>query len=170
MTPAAPRGRVAFIALVVLATLASANPADAQRAGRTGAARPEVRVDYLDPETVHLGVGLNVPAGTYARFALVAAGGAGWRGGHTGASARVDAIGRFTFDPFRERRWGLSAGGGVSVRYDEALAADRWRALIAVLIDLEGPRVGGTAPALQIGLGGGWRAGVILRGAAPDRR
>ena len=114
---------------------------------------------------------MNVPVGTYLRVELVGAGGASWEDGRAGASARADVIGRFSFDPFRERRWGLSAGGGVSARYDErADNRSRWRALIAVVVDLEGPIVGGTAPAFQLGLGGGMRAGLILRGADPRRR
>jgi hypothetical protein len=154
-------------------TLAGATAARAQRTVPRPPARPEARVDYLgpNPQTVHAGFGLNVPFGTYLRLALVGAGGASWENGRAGASARADVIGRFSFDPFRERRWGLSAGGGVSARYDERVdSRRRWRALIVVVVDLEGPRIGGVAPAFQVGLGGGVRAGVIVRGADPGRR
>lgn len=117
-------------------------------------------------------MGVNVPVGTYLRVELVGAGGASWEDGRAGASARADVIGRFSFDPFRERRWGLSAGGGLSARYDQRVAEEqhRWRAFVAVVLDLEGPLIAGAAPALQVGLGGGVRIGLILRGADPRRR
>ncbi len=102
------------------------------------------------------------------RVGVIGAGGTSWRDGQSAAaSARADVIGRFALDPFRERRWGLSAGGGLSVRYDQASVdrRQRWRALVAIVLDLEGPRAGSIAPALQLGLGGGLRGGVILRGA-----
>jgi hypothetical protein len=168
---AASRGRA--IALAVAALLTTATPALAQRVARR-VPRPEVRVDYLgpDPHTAHAGVGLNVPVGTYLRVAIIGGGGTSWRGERVAASARADVVGRFAFDPFRERRWGLSAGGGLSVRYDDRVPAGRprWRALLALVVDLEGPRIGTLAPALQVGLGGGLRAGAILRSSHPNRR
>lgn len=134
--------------------------------------RAEARVDYLgpNPDVVHAGVGVNVPLGTYLRVSVLGAGGASWDDGRTGGSVRGDVIGRFTFDPFRERRWGLSAGGGLSVRYDHVDAGRGWRPLLALVVDLEGPRSGVVAPALQVGLGGGARVGLIIRGADPNRR
>ena len=170
-----PTHRVtAALLLGGLALLAASASAGAQAAGRRPSPRPEVRLDYLGPRphAMHGGLGVNVPAGTYLRLELVGAGGASWRDGRTATSARADAIARFALDPFRERRWGLSAGGGLSVRYDDDTfdRPRRWRALIAVILDVEGPRAGGVAPALQLGLGGGVRAGVVVRGADPSRR
>jgi hypothetical protein len=157
--------RIALIALVVAPSL---------RAQGLPRPRPqaEARVDYIgpNPAVVHAGVGVNVPAGTYLRVSLVGAGGASWDEGRTAGSARADVIGRFLFDPFRERRWGLSAGGGLSVRYDQGMGARRWRPLLALVVDLEMPRIGSVAPALQVGLGGGARVGLIIRGADPNRR
>jgi hypothetical protein len=134
--------------------------------------RAEARVDYLgpSPDAVHAGVGVNLPVGTYLRMNVVGAGGASWDEARTGLSLRADVVGRFIFDPFRERRWGLSAGGGLSVRYDPGNGDRRWRPLLAVVVDLEGPRNGSAAPALQVGLGGGARVGLIIRGADPNRR
>jgi hypothetical protein len=134
--------------------------------------RAEARVDYLgpNPDAAHAGVGMNVPVGTYLRVSVVGAGGASWNEGNAAGSMRADVIGRFSFDPFRERRWGLSAGGGLSVRYDRLDAGRRWRPLVALVVDLEGPRQGSIVSAVQVGLGGGARVGLIIRGADPNRR
>ena len=172
------RRRVATtLALAGFAAAAAAPSASAQRATRRPPPRPELRLDYLGPEphALHLGAGVNLPAGTYVRLGLVGGAGAAWRDGASGTSARADVIARFAFDPFRERRWGFSAGGGLSTRYDQdrddsGRRRGRWRALVALLLDLEGPRAGSLAPAVQIGLGGGARGGVILRAADRSRR
>jgi hypothetical protein len=164
----------ARVALLAPAMATAAGPVRAQDAGLARARlRAEARVDYLgaDPHAVHAGIGLNVPAGTYLRLTVLGAGGTSWNGERAGGSLRGDILGRFSFDPFRERRWGLSAGGGLSVRYDQiAPARRRWRPFLALVLDLEGRRLGSVAPALQLGLGGGARIGAIVRGAAPDRR
>jgi hypothetical protein len=149
--------------------------ASAQRVSAQERARPraEARLDYLgpNPHTVHAGLGVNVPFGTYLRMGVIGAGGASWKDSRAAASARADLLARFSFDPFRECAWALSAGGGLSVRYDQVEPGrDRWRPLLALVIDLEGPRTGSVAPAVQLGLGGGARFGVIIRGAARDRR
>jgi hypothetical protein len=146
---------------------------DAQQSTTRARVRPEARLDYLgpNPETIHAGVGANVPLGTYVRLELVAAGGASWGNGRSGTSARGDVIARFAFDPFRERRWALSAGGGASVRYDAlSVVNDRWRALLTITLDLEGPLMGPLTPAFQLGLGGGTRIGMVVRWADRFRR
>ena len=82
-------------------------------------------------------------------------------------SGRVDALARFLLDPFAESAWGLSIGGGMS-----ALFASRARthSYLVVVTDLEAPRIGVLIPALQLGLGGGVRVGVVIRGYQPGRR
>jgi hypothetical protein len=164
---------VTVLAVAGLAALAPTEAAGGQRARPRAPSRTEARLDFLgpDPSALHVGVGVNVPAGTYLRLGLVAAGGASRDAGRTAGSARADVVGRFLFDPFRERRWGFSGGGGVSTRYDRAAdGRRRWRALVTLLADLEGPRVRSVAPALQLGLGGGFRAGVILRSSGANLR
>jgi hypothetical protein len=84
-----------------------------------------------------------------------------------GASGRVDLFARFHFDPFRERKWGPYGGGGISARFDEGR---KWRPYLLAFVGLDGPASGGVAPAVELGLGGGARIGVILRRAAPNRR
>jgi hypothetical protein len=163
--------RAALLAVVLVATV---QPLAAQQAAPPRARpRAEARVDYLGPKphAVQAGLGVNVPVGTYLRIAVIGGAGTSWSEGRTAGSLRGDVIGRFSFDPFRERRWGLSAGGGLSLRRDQLeLQRTHWRPLLALVVDLEGPRLGSVAPALQLGLGGGLRVGAIIRGAAPDRR
>ena len=158
----------AFRGMTACAVLLAATPLAAGAQGLEAHLQPEARVDFLAGavSAVHAGVGVNIPAGYYARVGLVGAAGARLSG-DAGASARVDAIARFLFDPFFEKRWGLSAGGGVSVRYDEGAG---WRPFLAVVVDLEPPGRGAVIPSLQVGLGGGVRVGVALRKRDGRRR
>jgi len=107
------------------------------------------------------GVGASIPLGIYVRLGVDAAAGAAWRDQTTRASGRVDVIGRFLLDPFRETPVGLSFGGGVSLPYTDGDA--RVRPYLTVVIDVEGRMHGPVTPALQVGLGGGTRVGVVLR-------
>jgi hypothetical protein len=118
--------------------------------------QPEIRFETLGSEFQGLfGVALHWPAGRYVR---VGAGGTGF------AVGRTDLIARFTFDPSRQMRWALSAGGGLS--YD----AETKELYLAVHSDLEGPRVGNVSPFVSAGLAGGARFAVGVRRAFPNRR
>lgn len=132
----------------IVALLVASPPALAQRV------QPELRVDALGPAqyTIEPSAGLIVPVGRYVRASI----GAGY-----GERLRVDALGRFTLDPFRQQRWALSIGGGLSFRR---------RTYLAVVADLEGPEMRGWLPAFQVGLSGGFRAGIGVRRAIPGRR
>ena len=131
--------------------------------------QPEVRVDVLTPHptAAQLGAGLEIPFGWYTRLGVVVAGGAARDSGIVVGSGRADAILRFLLDPFRESAWGLSLGGGVSVRYEPLRG---WREYLTVVADVEGPARGPVIPALQVGLGGGARVGLVLRRAIQLRR
>lgn len=137
------------------------------QAGAQGAPRlqPEARLDGFTgaPRAVHAGLGATAPLGTYVRFGVVAGVGTG----AGGVSGRADLLARFTLDPFRERRWAPYAVGGISSR--SGGDGDTRNALV-LLAGLEGPYRRGVAPALELGFGGGFRAGVILRRAFPRRR
>jgi hypothetical protein len=111
--------------------------------------------------TVQGGLGASVPLGIYVRLGIDAAGGATWRDATTRASGRVDVIGRFLLDPFRETPIGLSFGGGLSVPYADG--DERVRPYFTVVVDVEGRMRGPVTPAVQIGLGGGARVGLVLR-------
>jgi hypothetical protein len=124
---------------------------------------PTLRVDVIDRSgtEVHAGVGAEIPAGAYARIGVIAGFGARFIDPGSGGTARLDVLARFLLDAFRQSRWGLSAGGGVSLLADRD---DRIRPNLLVAVDLEGPRTPqGFSPAFQVGFGGGFRAGVGLR-------
>jgi hypothetical protein len=165
-----PRSRVEIVLLLL--ALASAH-AGAQQIVRAAAAPPiELRVDAIDPRstrsgTVQGGVGVNVPLGYYVRLEVVGGAGITRRDSIESGSGRVDALGRFLLDPFGESPWGLSIGGGMSVLF---ASGARTRAYLVVVTDLESPPLGPIVPALQLGLGGGFRAGVVVRGYRSGRR
>ena len=131
----------------------------------------EVRVDGIFARTsgVEAGYGFTVPAGIYVRSGLVAGIGAG----RHGVEGRTDLISRFSFDPFRQSRWAPYAGAGLSGRYRSKLDGDS-RAYILVFLGVEGPlplgETSGWVPALELGLGGGARVGVVLRRGVNARR
>jgi len=124
----------------------------------------ELRADVIvaPMNSALLGVGEQFPLGYYTRFGLDVSGGVARKDDATFATARVDALMRFLLDPFRETGWALSAGAGVTVRY---VAPDEWRPFLALVLDIEGKRAGPITPAFQLGLGGGVRLGVVLRGS-----
>jgi hypothetical protein len=146
--------RVLFLG-AMLALLAIPASAPAQQ--------PEIRVDVLGPApySVQPGLGAIVPLGYYVRVSADV--------GYAPRSSaslieehwRADLFTRVTLDPFRQQRWALSIGGGLSVRRHTYLAA---------IADVEGPEMHGVLPAFQLGLCGGVRAAVIFRGAVMDRR
>jgi hypothetical protein len=128
-----------------------------------GAQQLELRGDVLGPApaSVQPGIGWTFFAGYYGRVTADAGYAPAPRADLIADHWRGDVITRFVFDPFRQQRWGLSLGGGLSFRK---------RTYLAVVIDLEGPEVSGFLPALQLGVSGGVRGAVILRRARPARR
>lgn len=153
-------GGAAVAAAAMLATLPMLAHAQRQRIP----VAPEVRLDVLGGRTSSLqgAVGLQIPSGYYVRIGVLAGAGATLDGRDAPrAAGRVDVLARFLLDPFRQSRWGFSAGAGVSLRADPG---DRVRPQLLAALDVEGRRTrGGITPALQLGLGGGVRAGVGLR-------
>jgi hypothetical protein len=131
----------------------------------------EVRVDGILARTaaVEAAYGLTVPAGIYMRAGLVAGIGAA----RHGVSGRTDLVARFSLDPFRQSRWAPYAGAGLSGRYRTKLDGG-CRAYLLVFLGVEGPlplgERSGWVPALEIGLGGGGRVGVIMRKGINARR
>ena len=147
------------------ATLAAQAPDGAERPARR--LRPELRIDYIGARThaVQAGVGISIPAGTYARLGVAAGVGPGW-GDSTFTSARADATVRFLIDPFRRSRWGLSFGGGLSALHD----GSDLRGLALLFADVEGPGDAGWIPFAGVGVGGGVRVTLGVRRAATAGR
>lgn len=135
----------------------------------SGRPQPEIRVDFIGSraEAAHLGVGIAFPAGTYVRLAIVGGLGQAWAEDGSRLAGRLDGLARFVADPLRESRWALYAGAGAGGLFDER---DRWKAVLIGALGLEGPARGGVAPAVEVGFGGGVRAGIALRRAFRDRR
>lgn len=131
----------------------------------------EVRLDglFARSSAVHAAYGFTVPVGLYVRTGLVTGLGAG----RHGVEGRNDLIARFSFDPFRQSRWAPYAGAGVSGRYRSEVDGGA-RAYILVFFGLEGPlplgERAGWVPALEVGLGGGGRVGLVLRRGINARR
>jgi hypothetical protein len=131
----------------------------------------EGRVDAIVAHTTgfEAGLGLSVPSGIYMRLGGVAGLGAG----RHGAEGRTDLIARFSLDPFRQSRWAPYGGAGISGRYRNELDGGS-RPYLLVFLGVEGPLpVGarsGIVPAVEVGLGGGARVGVILRRGVTSRR
>jgi hypothetical protein len=131
---------------------------------------PEARVDgFLASEPGgQIGGGVAVDAGTYMRLGVDL--GVGFEHRSDGALVgvqRLEGVGRFHVDPFRQTSAGAYFGGGMAIRHE---AGSHARALLVALIGLEGKPHRGVAAALEAGVGGGVRLGIVLRGARPGRR
>jgi hypothetical protein len=144
----------------------------AQAVARRSPPPLELRIDAIDVRsttfgTLQAGVGTNVPLGYYVRLEIDGAGGATRRDTIDHASGRADVLARFLLDPFAESTWGFSIGGGMSAFFAEG---SRGHGYLVVVADLEAPPVGAVVPALQLGLGGGFRVGIIARARQLGRR
>lgn len=123
----------------------------------------EYRVDAINGRgsAIQGGVGPVIPLGVYTRVSVTVAGGPTWRDGGVQMSGRADLIARFLLDPFREARWGLSLGGGLTLPHTSG--ESRVQPYMTAVIDVEGRVWHGLSPAVQAGFGGGTRLGVALR-------
>jgi hypothetical protein len=144
----------------------------AQELARRSPPPLEFRADAIDVRsiengTLQGGAGVNLPLGYYVRLEIDGAGGVTRIDDVNANSGRVDALARFLLDPFDEANWGLSIGGGMSAKFGERLRPQQY---LVLLTDLEMPRISGIVPALQIGLGGGVRVGLVARIAQSGRR
>jgi len=130
----------------------------------------ELRADAIAGRatSVQGGVGLVIPLDVYTRVGIDGAMGTTWRDATPHVSGRVDVIVRFLLDPFREAPLGLSLGGGLSAPY--AAGDVHVRPYLTAVIDLEGRTRGPVTPAIQAGLGGGARIGLLLRTSSPRWR
>jgi hypothetical protein len=123
----------------------------------------ELRQDltFASEPGAHLGVGLNVRAGYYARLGAVLAAGAVRRADDVWIGApRLDLTARFLLDPFGERTRAFYGGGGVSIVQRAGTEAN---AVLHLVVGLEGRQGRIITPAVELGVGGGVRLGVVLR-------
>ena len=155
------------MALVIAAAVPAAGVA--QQVAPLPLRQWELRADGIfgSSSAGHLGAGVNVPAGDYTRVGVVVASGPARRLGRTEASARADFVARYLLYPFGEMRWGLYAGGGFTTVYQ---GASRLHGYLLAEVGVEGPPRGGWRPAFELALGGGFRAGVVLRRARSNAR
>jgi len=147
-------------ALALIATTAPDLDAQGPSQPRTST---EYRADMIIGEgtAAQIGAGAQIPLGYYVRLGITGAAGVTTHDGVSVGGGRLDVIGRYLLDPFREVAWTPSFGGGVTIRYDDG--DKNAHVYLTVILDIEGPRRGPFSPALQIGLGGGTRIGVALR-------
>ena len=152
-----PTSTIALVLALAISATASAQGGGEQLT-------PEARVDAIVAArgtSLEVGGGVQVLAGYYARIAVIGAAGTDVTDGSRVGSGRLDLVGRFLLDPFRQSSWGLSVGAGVSLR---ARSGDHVRPYLLTVVDVEGPRAGnGVAPSLQVGVGGGVRLGAGVR-------
>jgi hypothetical protein len=129
----------------------------------------ELRADglFASGRSGQIGVGANVPAGYAIRVGLTAAAGPAWEARGARPSARIDLASRYLLDPFKEIPWGVYAGAGVSMRWDDQ---SEWRGYVLIVVGAEGPEKGGWRTAVEAGLGGGARVGIVLRRARRNGR
>jgi hypothetical protein len=168
---AAARATSTLLAMVALAMVALGLLPAGAGAQREGDDRPrarwEARVDYLGaPDASEAGLGVAARASTYLRFAAIVGADV-----YDHRTARLDLVGRYLLDPFFEHEWAPYIGGGGSLRFVSGAADDdAWRPFLLLALGMEGPLRGGWTPAVEIGLGGGVRVGLVLRlGSAAGR-
>lgn len=136
----------------------------------TNEARFDTRISRHN--VVEAGWSLIIPTGIYVRSSLTAAGGYVWRDQRWARESRYEATSRFLLDPFRQSRFGLSVGGGIGMTNSDGFLSEpnalgdrsvRWRPYLAAILDMELRKTAGWTPAVQVGLGGGFRAGLMIR-------
>ena len=155
--------------VALLLSLALAGVASAQDYEFKPNVQWQGRVDVMNSgrgTAALVGFGANVPAGYYVRLGLEGAVGAIARSGMLGDAAKVDLTTRFLFDPFAEQRVGWYGGGGISAVHD----GNAWRPYLMLLVGREGPTAGRWRSAVEAGVGGGVRLGVVLRSARVNGR
>lgn len=150
---------------VLGALVAAATSAGAQRFRIQPAVQPELRafVSAAAEWSAGAGIGFNVPAGYYLRVAPTLI--AGRRLGESPQDfARLEVVGRFSLDPFRQSRWGPWAGGGLAAEWERDAPG---RALIMLALGTDLPGTSGWQPSVELAVGGGTRVSLSVK---PVRR
>ncbi len=144
----------------------------AQRAAPAAATvrwRTALRADAVVDRDIgaQLAIGVAVPVQYNVRLAVDVGAGGVRRSGTWRSTGRADVLARWLSDPFRQSRWGINAGGGVGMRFEDAREA---RVVAIVTVGVEGASDGNWIPGVELGLGGGVRIGVTMRRAPVRRR
>ena len=158
--------RTLGVAVAVAAFVAAPSLLHAQRRPTT---RPELRIDATSAHVprLELSGGVAIPIGTYVRLALTAGTGVARVDDAIRQAGRGDAIIRFELDPLKQSTRGAYVGGGLSFLGRDG---SRARGYLAVVGGLELKQRGGWVPAVEAGLGGGARLGVVLKRAMENWR
>lgn len=127
---------------------------------------PVLRLDVIagDPNAVQAGAGIDFPLSNY--FNIGGTLGAGIS--RTGFSARGDAYGKFSLDPYHQNPWEPYVGGGVTERVDGG--GPGARTYLLGFVGVNGPRTGSISPGAELGFGGGVRFGITLRFVGPTQK
>lgn len=138
-------------------------------AARAGASQQrsalEVRVDGIAAShvtTVHLGVGGTRVVSRNLEVQLVLGGGTAFRehSDDNAAAGRADLLARFAPLPADRQRWSAYVAGGLSTLVERGT---RGRAVLALLVGMEGGRARETRSFVELGVGGGLRVGAGVR-------
>ena len=167
-------GAATTVAALLAASPLAPSALRAQQPVQPSRWQPELRADAFasDPYAVHGGAGLGLRLGYYARIVAIVGAGASAGGDsradeRTHASGRIELLGRFVLDPFREQPRGPYAAAGLVQRLEDGA---RPRTRLTAVVGVEGRPRGGWAPSLEAGFGGGVRVGLVLRRALADGR
>ena len=125
----------------------------------------EVRVDGIAASranSVHLGVGATRVVSRNLELQLVLGAGSAFREGSSDnvAAGRGDLLARFAPLPTDPQRWSAYVAGGLSALVERGT---RGRAVLALLVGIEGGRARETRSFVELGVGGGLRLGAGVR-------
>ncbi len=146
--------------MVIVLTLLAGRAAESQARSAL-----EVRVDGIAARhvtTVHLGVGGTRVLSRNLEIQLVIAGGTAFRDGSSDnpAAGRGDLLARFAPLPADRQRWSAYVAGGLSALVERGTSG---RAVLALLVGMEGGRARETRTFVELGVGGGVRLGAGVR-------
>jgi hypothetical protein len=160
---AGPVGRT--VGLVSLACSLRVPRAAAQ--ATTPSVAPEIRTDAIVARSTafQLAAGAAIATGDYL-----------WVGADLGVgvvtgrplepSASLDVTGRLHLDSDGDTQWAPYLVGGMTFRADRGA---RGALYLLIALGVHAPARAGIVPALEVGLGGGVRAGIVLRRATGRR-
>ncbi len=146
--------------IVIVLTFLAARSAESQKRSAL-----EVRVDGIAAThvtTVRLGVGGTRVLSRNLEVQLVIGGGTAFREGtdQNAAAGRADLLARFAPLPADRQRWSAYVAGGLSALVERGTSG---RAVLALLVGMEGGRARETRSFVELGVGGGLRVGAGVR-------